>query len=337
MLNCVRKSVTIIVMAASIACPVLVTAYETDQFSNRSEPVEDSTEVLNQEVNNTLQDIVVNWHKGHDEMAMVNAIYRRIGGLHWVDKLERWAMKSAEVGKLSTPRYDSMYSGLPIWSVRVTFIFGIGKTIRVNDELIGSDKIGHFLSQGRKFYRRYIRYGSEERAAERSALTERAIFGSLTTGAYSNADLVANFEGYRFYRSLFEDDVVPGKPAILRWDGDGWIIQRPFEWTDFVNEYWDEALNVSHYDRLLYKRMRKRLVTFCPQYWESPAIYEIDSQSEQELQGRYAHLQLRDARELRLDILCPAETPQPQVEELTASTYPRQARPKPRHRSTRGF
>ncbi len=320
-----------------LTCPVPATAYETDQFSNRSEPIEDSTEVLNREVNNTIEDIVADWHKGHDEMALVNAIYRRIGGLHWVDKLERWAMKSDEVGKLSTPRYDSVYSGLPIWSVRVTFLFGIGKTIRVNDELIGSDKIGHFLSQGRKFYRRYVRYGSEERAAKRSALTERAIFGSLTTGAYSNADLVANFEGYRFYRSLFEDDIVPGKQAILRWDGDEWIVQRPFEWTDFVNEYWDEALNVSHYDRLLYKRMRKRLVTFCPQYWESPAIYSIDNRTERDLQGRYSHLQLRDTRELRLDSLCPAEAPRAQDDNLTAAANPRQSNPGSRHGAIRGF
>lgn len=332
-----RKWVAIVVTGSILACPVRVTAYETDQFSNRSQPVEDSTEVLNREVNDTLEDIVANWHKGHDEMAVVNAIYRRIGGLHWVDKLERWAMKSAEVGKLSTPRYDSVYSGLPVWSVRATFFFGIGKTIRVNDELIGSDKIGHFLSQGRKFYRRYIRYGSEERAARRSAFTERAIFGIMTTGAYSNADLVANFEGYRFYRSLFEDNIVPGKPAMLRWDGDEWIIQRPFEWTDFVNEYWDEALNINHFDRLLYKRMRKRLITFCPQYWESPAMYTIDSQSEQELQDRYAHLQLRDARELRLDALCPAEAPRPQDKGLTASTNPQQARPRPHNGSKRSF
>jgi hypothetical protein len=332
-----RKSVTIVVAAAIVAGPASVTAYETDQFSNRLEAVEDSTEVLNREVNNTIEDIVADWRKGHNEMALVNAIYRRIGGLHWVDKLERWAMKSAEVGRLSTPRYRSMYSRMPIWSVRFTFFFGIGTTIRVNDELIGSDKIGHFLSQGRKYYRRYIRYGSEARAAKRSAYTERAIFGSLTTGTYSNADLVANFEGYRFYRSLFEDDIVPGKPAILHWDGDGWIIQRPFEWADFVNEYWDEALNVSHFDRLLYKRMRKRLVTFCPQYWESPATYMMDNQRDLELQHRYAHLELRDTRELRLDALCPAEAPRPQDEELMASTYPRQARSRPRRGSTRSF
>ena len=71
---------------------------------------------------------------------------------------------------------------------------------------------------------------SEQEAAERSAYTERAIFGQMTTGSYSNADLVANYEGHRFYRSLFEDNIVPGKPAILRWENDAWVIQRPYTW-----------------------------------------------------------------------------------------------------------
>ncbi|MFQ5549346.1 MAG: hypothetical protein ACE5FV_13705 [Woeseia sp.] len=282
-------------------------AYETDQFYNRSQTIADSTEVLNRKVNETLSEIVAEWRKGHNEKAFVNAVYGRLGGHHWVDKLERWAMKSPDVDKLETPRYDSIYSGLPFWSVRTTFLFGIGSTIRVNDQLIGSDKIGHFFSQGRKYYRRYLRYGSEEKAAKQSAYTERAIFGSGTTGSYSNADLVANYEGYRFYRSLFDDDVVPGKPAILRWEGDGWIIQREFDWADYVNAYWDEALNMNDYDFLLYKHIRKRLLALCPQYWEQPALYRIEN--EDELKARYAHLGMRDTRFLRLDTLCAEREP----------------------------
>ncbi len=280
-------------------------AYETDQFTNRVDELRDSTEVLNREVNRTIADIVADWGKGHDEMAMVDAIYRKIGGLHWVDRLERWAIKSPEVDKLETPRYGSIYSGLPIWSVRVTWFFGIGKTIRVNDELIGSDKIGHFLSQGRKFYRRYRRLGSESQAAEWSAYTERALFGQMTTGSYSNADLVANYEGHRFYRSLFEDDIVPDKPAILRWEGDAWIIQRDFDWADHVNAFWDEALNVNHYDWLLYQRMRRRMVSICDQYWAAPELYVLHD--EEALWERYAHLELRETRGMRLDGLCPLE------------------------------
>ncbi len=293
---------TLLAAAAVAGLPAAATAYETDQFTNRNVSIADSTEILNRKVNETIEEIVEGWKKGHDEMAVVSAVYHDIGGHHWVDKLERWAMKSEEVEKLDTPRYDSVFSHLPLYAVRVTKFFGVGKTMRVNDQLIGSDKIGHFLSQGRKYYRRYARSGSEAQAAERSAYTERAIFGRVTTGSYSNADLVANYEGYRFYRSLFEDDIVSGKQAILLWESDHWVIQRNFDWADHVNEYWDEALNINHFDSWLYRHMYERFVSLCPLYWDNPELYTIEDEAP--LIEMYAHLELRDTRELRLDSLC---------------------------------
>ena len=303
--NRISKRVAPIVATALVCLAGTALAYETDQFTNRHEDIADSTAVLNREVNRSIEDIATNWRKGHDEVAFVNAVYNDLGGRHWVDKLERWAMKSPEVDKLSTRRYRSVFSKMPIWASRVTFLFGVGKTLRVNNQLIGSDKIGHFMSQGKKFYKRYRRYGSEARAAEHSAYTERAIFGRFTTGSYSNADLVANYEGHRFYRSLFEDDIVPGKPAILRWEDGGWIVQREFDWADHVNEYWDEGLNVNHFDALLYKHVHEKLVGMCSMYWEQPGLYTIAD--EEPLKARYAHLQLYDTSELRLDSLCPVQ------------------------------
>jgi hypothetical protein len=291
------------VLAFSAQAPAL----ESDPFHNRSQPIADSTEILNRKVNEALQDIAGHWRKGHDERAFVYAIYRRLGGRRTVDKLERWAMKSPDVDKLDTPEHDHIYAGLPPWSTRVVFFAGVGNTIRVNDQLIGSDKIGHFISQGWKFYRRYLKFGSEDAAAERSILGERAIFGTGSTGSFSNADLVANYEGYRFYRSLFEDDVIPGKPAIVRWQDGGWTVQREFDWADHVNAYWDEALNVNRYDRLLYKHMRRKLIDLCPQYWEEPTLYTLEN--EEELKARYAHLGLRESWHIRLDYLCPSLAP----------------------------
>ncbi|MDJ0907020.1 MAG: hypothetical protein QNI96_13455 [Woeseiaceae bacterium] len=280
-------------------------AYETDQHTKRGTDLADSTSILNDKVNESIAEIVGDWDRGHDEMHVVNEFYRKLGGRHWVDRLERWAMKSPDVERLDVGRYESIFAGHPVWATRVAKFFGTGATIRVNDQLIGSDKIGHFISQGRKYYRRYLRYGSEEEAAEQSAFTERALFGQLSNGIYSNADLVANYEGHRFYRSLFEDDIVPGKPAILRWDDDGWIIQRKFDWADHVNEYWDEALNINHYDAALYRHMHDTFVEMCPKYWERPDLYTIVN--EEVLREKYAHLQLRDTSELRLDSLCPVQ------------------------------
>ena len=280
----------------------LCSAYETDQFTNRLLPIEDSTVLLDRRVNQTIEDLVAGWKGPRKDWKAVQFIYNDIGGRHWVDKIERWAMKSEEVERLQPSRRNSIYQGQPIYATRVAGMFGVGPTIKLNGQLIGPDKLGHFLSQGRKFYRRYLKYLDESKAAEHSAYTERALFGQMTTGVYSNADLVANYEGYRFYRSLFEDDIVPGKPAILAWQDDGWVIQRPFTWADHVNEYWDEALNINHYDALLYPHMKTRLQEFCPDYFLDPARYGIED--EEPLRERYAHLQLRETSELRLDSLC---------------------------------
>lgn len=279
-------------------------AYETDQFTERQQEVADSSYVMNRQINDVIGEIVLDWDiaKGPDRKAFVDAIYRKVGGRNWVDKIEKFAMFSPKIERIDAPRWDSIYGDLPFYRSRIIKFTGVSKTIRVGDTLIGTDKLGHFVSQGRKFYRRYLTHGSEAQAARRSAFTERGIFGSLLAGAYSNADLVANYEGHRFYRSLFEDDVVAGKESILVWGEFGWNIQREFDWNDHVNDYWDEALNVSDYDALLEGVMQQRFTEYCPDFWRNPSDYSVAS--EHVYRARYAHLQLRDTRSMRLDSLC---------------------------------
>ncbi|MGI9272229.1 MAG: hypothetical protein ACR2QT_10670 [Woeseiaceae bacterium] len=304
-MNNTIKSFIIVALALLVSWPSVVVAHETDQFTNRTDPIADSTQVLNREINNAIADVANNKHRDDDRMAFVNAMFKELGSPLLVDRIEKWAIDSPEVEKLKTGRYNSIYSDLPFWTVRVTKVFGVGETIRVNNQLIGTDKLGHFVSQGRKYYRRFLRYESEEKAAEQSAFAEWAVFGRISNGNYSNADLVANYEGHRFFRSLFENDIVPGKSAILRWQGDRWIVQRQFDWADHVNEYWDEALNINHFDAMLYKEMYKRFVSYCPRYWRNPSSYTIVD--EQPLKDKYAHLRLRDNSVLRLDSLCPVQ------------------------------
>jgi hypothetical protein len=298
-----------------------VFAYETDQLTNRSQDIADSTAVLNRQVNLAITKVASSWRGEPNRWKFVQGLYEEIGGPNWVDEIERYAMFSPYVERIDAPRWDGIYGDMPLWRSRVIYFTGVSKTIRLGGELVGTDKLGHFISQGRKFYRRYLEMGSEELAAKRSAYTERGIFGSLLAGAYSNADLVANYEGYRFFRSLFEDDVIPGKRSILRWQNGTWIMQRPFDWNDHVNEYWDEALNPSHYDALLYSTMMNRLVRYCPQYWSDPQSYVVEN--DDELRACYGHLGLRDNSQMRLDALCPiyaAEVDEAAISEMIYST-----------------
>lgn len=311
------------ILLLAFIVPSIGGAYETDQFNNRNQSIKDSTSIMNHQVTQAIASTITSLHGPHDEMKVVNGIYNKIGGKHWVDKLERFAMSSNEVEKLDTPSHDSIYTGHPLYATRVAGLFGVGPTLKINNVLVGTDKLGHFLSQGRKFYRRWVRMGDESKAAEQSAYTERALFGQMTTGSYSNADLVANYEGYIFYRSLFEDNIVNGKPAILAWVNGRWIMQRPFDWSDHVNDYWDEALNVNHYDTLLYSRMKTRLLTFCDDYRSAPQLYQVHD--EEALKDRYRNLQLRETSELRLENLCVEDKDNIVVSTGSSSPGPKQS------------
>ena len=143
---------------------------------------------------------------------------------------------------------------------------------------------------------------------------------------------MANYEGFVFYRSLFEDGVIAGKPAILRWESGRWIVQREFDWADHVNAYWDEALNINHYDALLYPHMHARLLQFCPQYWRQPALHVVDREAFADAEsvsefGPPDHLVLDRALEL-CDELSAGAHPFGLVV-LTASNHPPFALPDP--------
>lgn len=283
-------------------------SYETDPLTHRLVDIEDSTALLNKEVNLALSEVIKDWKGPKNNIKLVKQVYLKLGGHHWVDKLEKYVNKSDSIEKLPTKRYQSFYADFPLWASRVTKLMGVGPIFKLNQQLVGTDKLGHFFSQGKKFYMRFNKLGSVKQAAQKSAFTERAIFGQKTTGTYSNADLVANFEGFLFYRSFFEDDVIPGKQALFKWHDGHWQLQRSFDWKDHVNAYWDEGINLNYYDKWLQPHVRTVFLAQCPQFSASPESYEIDQSIELQLIEKYKDLRLRPNLELKLSNLCETQS-----------------------------
>lgn len=282
---------------------------ETDPYGGRDIPLADSLAVLDAEVNAALDAIAAGWPQSgrrDDALAFADAVYRRIGGLHWVDRLERWAMTSPRIERIAPTRGESLFAGTPWHVARGALLVDPSPLIEVAGVRIGTDKIGHFLSQGRKFYRRYRRTNDETLARRRSMLAESGIFGQLVTGIYSNADLVANYEGYRFYASLFEDGAVAGKPAIFRWRDGAPARQRPFTFADHVNPLWDEALNPNVYAPGFAPAVKRRLLGLCGDFARRPARYQVDYDA---LLARYRGAGLRPNRELMPSVFLPRHCP----------------------------
>ena len=277
-------------------------AYESDQYTNRTRPVADSLVPIDEQINLAIDKILHQERVPQTEKAFAQALYHELGGIYWADKIERWATRSPTVDKYPQTRYQNIYGNMPIWATRVNFLFGVGRSLRLNDVMLGSDKLGHFFSQGYKYFLRELRTWPEERILQRGAFAELWIFGKLTTGAFSNADLVANYEGWRFYQSLFRDQVLPGKLAILTRRDGKLVQQRPATLADHVNDYWDEVLNPSYNTKSLNRRLRQSILALCDDYYEQPAFFTVSDDAT--LWRKYQHIGIQDARENRFEAIC---------------------------------
>jgi ankyrin repeat protein len=143
----------------------------------------------------------------------------------------------------------------------------------------GSDKIGHFTDMGLNYYKAWRdakRQGKSEEEARQSAVhlgtgdfvfSESGLLGLVTSGSYSNADLVANYVGMLFYRNLTEPMRIKGemRPPLLVRDGDYWRlndhVQRDSDFfAIFFDEHMDESLNPSFYEATVRRGVRANIV-----------------------------------------------------------------------------
>ena len=96
---------------------------------------------------------------------------------------------------------------------------------------------------------------SLEQALEFGRMQERTYYGYDTTGVFSHADLVANFNGLRFWMALTPngklglDDPLTGeklKPYFKCQDGK-WSLVREFDWMEYIDHGWEEHINCSNF------------------------------------------------------------------------------------------
>ena len=159
---------------------------------------------------------------------------------------------------------------------RQVFRLWHASTLKVYGTYLGTDKIGHFTDMGYhyyKAYRRARRNGASEAEALRRAvrvgtdgllISETGLVGILSAGAYSNADLAANYAGLKFYLNLTQTTRIKGvlyKPMVSL-GGDYWRLDRRVRrdgdfFRIFISDHYNEALNPSRFETGMRKAVRK--------------------------------------------------------------------------------
>ena len=133
-----------------------------------------------------------------------------------------------------------------------------GEVRLVTPILVSSDKFSHFFNRSLGLFKR-LEGGDEQsldRLLRRNLWLEDSLFGSKSTGVAAYGDLVANFQGVRFWIHLLGRgfDGLPladpltgagGEPLVRCSPAGEWVRARDPDIRDYLDPAWDEALNCS--------------------------------------------------------------------------------------------
>lgn len=282
-------------------------SYETDQYSSVFSYLKDSKTELNNIVNKVISDVIFHWSGPKDEIHFINLVKRSLNAR----QLEKWVNDSQKIDSWNNVS-QSIYKTVAWYNSPIIRFKGLANTFNLDGVHIGTDKMSHFFGVGGLYFdKAEVELTGEDEDKKLEEIvnygkwTEKSYWGELTTNVYSNADLVVNYEGYLFYKSLILDDVIKGKSSIIKWKGDRPYINRLFDFSDHVNDFWSEAKLPSWYQFSLRKKVRNVLRTYClsPEWLTNPSLFL--PQNEKELWKKYEKLELKTkALEFRMDNIC---------------------------------
>ncbi|HWU43034.1 MAG TPA: hypothetical protein VN132_06330, partial [Bdellovibrio sp.] len=236
------------ILFISLLCwsPRPVFAKETDNFTGRYQRLEDSTAVLDQEMNNRLKEVEKAANK--EKFPCDENGFRKLRVLFheqnqdtlFVGSMESWAEDSDKVKKREASPKESIYNGVlenGIFFDRLK----LASTIKVNGTLVGTDKLGHFMDEGFEFFTTYRRTKYNMKTALSGPLgEEKGMYGQDSTGVISYGDISANYQGILFYQNLVE-----GPHPYFGCVNNQWKQVRNFTFADYVDASWDEGINCS--------------------------------------------------------------------------------------------
>ena len=211
-----------IAFLVSIASPTR--SAEIDSLTGRSVLLADSSDALERRLDEALEAGVLRANQasaGCDENALYRELRRALATPFIGHVIAEALNEDGTLDRRRVRRVDSIYRDLDLLDNVSVHWKDLSAVVRVGDVLMGVDKLGHFVVEGWEYFEIARLDGKGIAAAmEWGERSERTYFGRFTTGVHSYADLVANFEGMRFWLHVLgrADDPLDT----------GWRSRRPY-------------------------------------------------------------------------------------------------------------
>ena len=295
-------------------------AAEIDSVTPRKLKLDNSLAIINTIFNQRIQEAIqkANAQQDYiedieqDEFCDEEVLYTELRKAIFQSFTASWGIKGYDLDKqlrslLARQSYslslnDSIYRDIDYLEGFSLNIKELSDVVNINGHLVGLDKIGHFFAEGWQYFE-LIQYDdySIDQALEWGKQQEAGKFGYTTTGIFSFADLVANFNGWRFWNKVLlkEDDPLKGaianflsKPYITceiqiitsiktRKIVKAWEYNTRFDLSDYVDGTWDEGINCNSYeDPIIEEKVTLRIKNVNPDF-TCPLIadYCLESQN----------------------------------------------------------
>lgn len=245
---------------------------EADNFTAYKLDVLDQTEALNVLVNKKIALAVerANMAPGCNEGALHENLRFDFHN-HIKSQMIKDILSGDELQAYILPLKSSVYKK---WSILDGFLLGrkgaeksplaLSPLIKINDQIIGVDKLEHMFGNGFSYYTNYYDKGlTIKKVLKKGVMGEKTYLGGniLATGVFTYADLSANFNGMRFWNhvTLKYDDIL-GKEynagPYVACEDNRWVVANPVDMKTYIDITMDESINCS---KLATKRGARKL------------------------------------------------------------------------------
>ncbi|MCO4794903.1 MAG: hypothetical protein KC493_14380 [Bacteriovoracaceae bacterium] len=256
------KFIGLITMLTIMAFWSASQASEVDSFHKRYTPISDSLEPMNKKTNEFLED-ALNMANEKDKGCSKKVLYksmRKFFRNHYFGKLNPWLLESDEIDKIVVGVKDSIYRDFKWYQALVPGLLGrindpSGKLVKMGEFMVGTDKFEHFLGSGYMYFNKYYLKNKDLKDAFMIGWkSETGYMGAMTTGVMAYADMVANFNGMRFWNHvLAENEDVMGSEEkynhgpYVACDNNKWVKVKDIDWIKYIDHAWDEGINCSKF------------------------------------------------------------------------------------------
>jgi hypothetical protein len=300
------QKIPILMALLSIFVFQVSVAAEIDSITPRDLQLDNSLTLINEIFNQRIQEGVHKANAKQDDIEDIESgefcdeqiLYTELRKAIFQSFTASWGFKGYDLDQqlrdllaresYSLPLKDSIYCEISYSEGFSLNMKELSAVVNINGHFVGLDKMGHFFAEGWHYFE-LTDYDQNniDQALEWGKEQEAGKFGYSTTGIFSFADLVANFNGWRFWNKVLLNTNDPLKGAVANFFNrpyvscelqiissiknkkivKAWESNSQFDLADYLDGAWDEGNNCNNYeDQVITDKITTRIQSVNPDF-----------------------------------------------------------------------